>query len=60
MSRTINAIMRHMTPKPARPAVETVKRVAASQRGPQTESGVAQRKLRLAFAPSQSAALGKA
>jgi hypothetical protein len=60
MSRTIKAIMRHMTPKPERPAGETVKLVAESQRGPQSESGGAQRKLRLAFVPSQSAALGKA
>jgi hypothetical protein len=60
MSRTIEAIMRHMTSKPATPAGETIKLVAEWQRGLQTELGVAQRKLRLAFAPSQSAALGKA
>jgi len=52
--------MRHMTPKPATPAGETVKLVAERQCGPQTRSGIAQRKLRLAFPPSQSAALGKA
>ena len=72
MSRTIKAIMRHMTPKPAIPAAEpravqwgrgyrprlqqTVKLVGESQSGPETASGFAQRKLRLVFAPSPLAA----
>ena len=66
MSRTIKAIMRHMTPKPATSAAEpipdqrsrgyrprlqqTVKLVGESQSRPETPSGFAQGKLRLVFA----------
>jgi hypothetical protein len=72
MSRTIKAIMRHMTPKPATRAAEptpvqwsrsyrtrlqqTVKLVGESQSRPETPSGFVQRKLRLVFASSPLAA----
>jgi hypothetical protein len=59
MSRTIKAIMRHMTPKPATPAAGTAKPVTVWQRGPETLSGLARRKLRLAFATSPSPAFSK-
>jgi hypothetical protein len=57
MSRTIKAIERHMAPPSKREAVEphAPKLVGEwQQRGPETFSGFAVRKLRLAFAPSQS------
>jgi hypothetical protein len=56
MSRTIKAIERHMTPPSKREAVQrhVPKLVAEWQRGPETFFGYAVRKLRLAFAPSQS------
>ena len=60
MSRTLKAIERHMT-QPSKS--EVVERSAQKlvgewqQRGPETFSGYALRKLRLAFAPSQSTKL---
>ena len=60
MSGTIKAIERHMTPRSKREAVEphAPKLVGEwQQRGPETFSGYALRKLRLAFAPSQSTKL---
>ena len=60
MSRTIKAIERHMSPPSKRQAVEphAPKLVGEwQQRGPETLSGRMLRKLRLAFAPSQSAKL---
>jgi len=63
MSRTIKAIERHMTPPSKREAVEphAPKLVGEwQQRGPETFSGYALRKLRLAFAPSQSTKLATA
>jgi hypothetical protein len=60
MSRTIKAIQRHMTPLSKREAVEphAPKLVGEwQQRGPETLSGYALRKLRLGFAPSQSTKL---
>jgi len=60
MSRTIKAIERHMTPPSKRQAVElsATKLVGEwQQRGPETLSGRMLRKLRLAFAPSQSTKL---
>ena len=60
MSRTLKAIERHMT-QPSKS--EVVERSAPKlvgewqQRGPETLSGRMLRKLRLAFAPSQSAKL---
>jgi len=60
MSRTIKAIERHMTPPSKREAVEphAPKLVGEwQQRGPDALSGYALRKLRLAFAPSQSTKL---
>jgi hypothetical protein len=60
MSRTIKAIERHMTPPRKREAVEShaPKLVGeCQQRGPETFSGFALRKLRLVFAPSQSTKL---
>jgi hypothetical protein len=60
MSRTIEAIQRHMTPPSKREVIEphTPKLVGEwQQRGPETLSGYALKKLRLAFAPSQSAKL---
>ena len=60
MSRTLKAIERHMTP-PSKS--EVVERSAPKlvgewqQRGPETFSGYALRKLRLAFAPSPSTKL---
>lgn len=58
MSRTIKAIERHMNPQSK--AVPVQSRAAElvaewQQRGPETLSGHALRKLRLALAPSQSA-----
>jgi len=56
MSRALKAIERHMTPPSKREAVEprAPKLVGEwQQRGPETFSGYALRKLRLAFAPSQ-------
>jgi hypothetical protein len=59
MSRTLNAIERHMTPPSKREAVEHAPKLVGEwqQRGPETFSGYALRKLRLAFAPSQSTKL---
>ncbi len=60
MSGTIKAIERHMTPPSKREAVEShaPKLVGEwQQRGPETFSGYALRKLRLAFAPSPSTKL---
>ena len=60
MSRTLKAIERHMTPRSKREAVEPhAPRLVTDwqQRGPETFSGYALRKLRLAFAPSQSTKL---
>jgi hypothetical protein len=60
MSRTIKAIERHMRPPSKREAVEphAPKLVGEwQQRGPDALSGYALRKLRLAFAPSQSTKL---
>ena len=60
MSRTLKAIERHMT-QPSKP--EVVERSGQEfvgerqQRGPETLSGRMLRKLRLAFAPSQSTKL---
>jgi hypothetical protein len=57
MSRTIKAIERHMAPPSKREAVKphALKLVGEwQQRGPETFSGYALGKLRLAFAPSQS------
>jgi hypothetical protein len=57
MSRTIEAITRHMTPPSRSEVVErsAPKLVAEWQeRGPETLSGRTLRKLRLVFAPSQS------
>jgi hypothetical protein len=62
MSRTIK-VERHMTlPSKSEVADPSVPKVVAEwqQRGPETISGFALRKLRLAFAPLQSALLGKA
>ena len=69
MSRTIKAMERHMIPRssrlrpeaPARQAIEgpqprDAKLVAEWQRGLETVTGPAQRKLRLIFAPAQSPA----
>jgi hypothetical protein len=56
MSGTLKAIEHHMTPPSKREAVEphASKLVGEWQhRGPETFSGYALRKLRLAFAPSQ-------
>ena len=60
MSRTIEAIERHMIPQSKIPPVRlglqsrSSKLVAEwQQRGPETLSGHALRKLRLAFAPTQ-------
>jgi hypothetical protein len=63
MSRTIKAIERHMTLPYKTEAVErpAPKLVAERQeRGPKTILGFALRKLRLAFAPSQSTKLATA
>jgi len=63
MSRTIKAIERHMTPPSKREAVEphAPKLVGEwQQRGPETLSEYAVRKLRLAFVPSQSTKLATA
>ena len=60
MSGTIKAIERHMTPPSKREAVEphAPKLVGEwQQRGAETLSGRMLRKLRLAFAPSQSTKL---
>jgi len=60
MSRTLKAIERHMTPPSKGEAVErsAPKLVGEwQQRGPETFYGYALRKLRLAFAPSQSTKL---
>jgi hypothetical protein len=57
MSKTIKAIERHMAPPNKREAVEphAPKLVGEwQQRGPETFSGYAVRKLRLALASSQS------
>jgi hypothetical protein len=59
MSRTIEAIQRHMIPQFKAASVQSSasKLVAEwQQRGPETLSGHALRKLRLAFAPVHSAA----
>ena len=60
MSRTIEAIERHMIPRPKRETVQPQmeKNLTAEwQRGLQSVTGSAQRKLRLAFAPAHSRAL---
>ncbi len=60
MSRTLKAIERHMTLPCKTEAVEphAPKLVGEwQQRGPETFSGYALRKLRLAFAPSRSTKL---
>jgi hypothetical protein len=64
MSRTIKAIERHMIPRSTIPSVrlglqnrERKLVTEWQQRGPETFSGYALRKLRLAFAPSQSTKL---
>jgi hypothetical protein len=60
MSRTIKAIERHMTRGSAPQPVRNGRRdfvVEWQQRGPETLSGRANRKLRLVFAPAQSSAL---
>ena len=60
MSRTIEAIQRHMTPPSKREAVEphAPKLVGEwQQREPETFFGYALRKLRLSFAPSPSTKL---
>ena len=60
MSRTLKAIERHMTPPGKHEAVEphALKLVGEwQQRGPETLSGRILRKLRSAFAPSQSTKL---
>ena len=60
MSRILKAIERHMTPPGKHEAVEphALKLVGErQQRGPETILGFALRKLRLAFAPSQSTKL---
>ena len=61
MSRTIKAIERHMTPpcQNAKSLSRSAPKLVAEwqQRGPETFSGSALRKLRLAFAPSQSTKL---
>jgi hypothetical protein len=60
MSRTLKAIERHMTTPSKREAVEphAPKLVGEwQQHGPETLSGRMLRKLRLAFAPSQSTKL---
>ena len=57
MSRTLKAIERHMTPPSKREAVDPhAPKLAGEwqQRGPETFSGYALRKLRLAFAPAAS------
>jgi hypothetical protein len=63
MSRTIKAIERHLTPRPkAAPAELRVAKFVAEwqQRGPETLSGLAVRKLRLAFVPTQSVMVASA
>lgn len=67
MDKTIRAIERHMTPKPANPLVRAGfqpfggKLVAEwQQRAPETLSGHALRKLRLGFAPPQSVTIASA
>jgi hypothetical protein len=61
MSRTIKAIERHLRPRSTIPPVRLRLQPSApglvaewQQRGPETLSGHAFRKLRLAFAPPQS------
>jgi hypothetical protein len=57
MSRTIKAIERHMIPRSTTQSIQYPERKVVAewqQRGPETISGLALRKLRLAFAPSQS------
>jgi hypothetical protein len=54
MSRTIEAIMKHMAASDAKREIalkRTAKFIARWQEGPQTLSGYAPRKLRLVFAP---------
>jgi hypothetical protein len=58
MSRTIKAIQRHMIPQSKAASVQSraSKLVAEwQQRGPETLTGHALRKLRLSFTPTQSA-----
>jgi hypothetical protein len=60
MSRTIKAIARHMTlPSKSKVAEPSARKLVAEwpQRRPETLSGRMLRKLRLAFAPSQSTKL---
>ena len=56
MSRTLKAIERHMTQPSKSEVVEPAPKFVGEwqQRGPETLSGRMLRKLRLAFAPSQS------
>jgi hypothetical protein len=53
MSRTIEAIMAHMAPPAKRltASANSHRSIAQWQTGPETISGYARRKLRLAFAP---------
>lgn len=63
MSRTLKAIERHMTPSSKSDVVErSASKLIGEwqQRGPETLSGRMLRKLRLAFAPSQSTKLATA
>lgn len=62
MSRTIKALERHMIlrSKPATTQVRETRLTGEWQRGFETMSGLAQRKLRLAFAPMQKPALATA
>jgi hypothetical protein len=63
MSRTIKVIERHMIPRSTTQSIQYPKRALVAEwqkREPETISKLTLRKLRLAFAPSQSAALGKA
>jgi hypothetical protein len=62
MSRRIKAIERHMIPrsKSATSQARETRLTGEWQRGFETMSGLAQRKLRLAFAPMQTPALATA
>lgn len=62
MSRTIKAIERHMIPRAKSQTVQPreMRLTGEWQRGLETMSGYAQRKLRLAFAPMQTPALATA
>jgi hypothetical protein len=63
MSRTIKVIERHMIPRSTTQSIQYPEGELVAewqQREPETISRLTLRKLRLTFAPSQSAALGKA